>query len=97
MRSALEDLHAVETFLSRGDPLYARSVVDRLLDAGDRLAKFPRSGPPAPSRQEPDARELVAGEGEYILKYRIIAGAGKSHKSEIVEIIAVIPARARQE
>ncbi len=97
MRSALEDLRAIENFLSRGDPLYARSVVDRLLDAGDRLTKFPRCGPPAPSRQEPGARELVAGEGEYILKYRILAGGGKGRMGEIVEIIAVVPARARKE
>ncbi|MDZ4804531.1 MAG: type II toxin-antitoxin system RelE/ParE family toxin [Candidatus Eisenbacteria bacterium] len=43
-RQAVEDVEAIRVYVQRDSDLYARLLVDRLIQAVSRLEQFPRSG-----------------------------------------------------
>lgn len=41
---ALDDVEAIAEYIERGSPIYARAVVQKLLDAARTLNTFPNAG-----------------------------------------------------
>ncbi len=78
--SALADLQAIESYLSRHSPKYARSLVERVLARTERLADFPQLGRQVPEFADASLRELI--ESPYRIVYRI-------NESE-VDVLAVV-------
>ena len=80
---ALQDLEAIADYISRDSPARAAVFVDRLLDAGDRLAEFPRLGRTIPEIGDPNSREIIFGayrvmyqiEGDAVIIASIVHGA----------------------
>ena len=83
--SALADLQAVEAFLERRSPQYARGVVERIFARSESLAQRPRLGPMVPEYEDETLRELF--EDPYRIIYRIV--------DPQIDIIAVIHAARR--
>ena len=83
--SALDDLRAVEAYLSRHSPGYARSMIERLFGRGDGLASHPQIGPSLRDYEAQGLREVY--EDPYRLIYRVVV--------DRVEIIAVVHASRR--
>lgn len=80
---ALQDLEAIADYIRRDSPARAAVFVDRLLDAGDRLAKFPQLGRAIPEIGDPHSREVIFGayrvmyqiEGDSVVIASIVHGA----------------------
>ena len=83
--SALDDLRAVEAYIARRSPFYARGMVERLFGRGDGLASQPQIGPVMHSYEAQGLRKVF--ESPYRLIYRVVAAR--------VEIIAVVHASRR--
>jgi toxin ParE1/3/4 len=66
---AVEDLRQIRRYIERDSPRYGRLVVERLYQATERLALFPRSGRIVPDLNLEHVRELIVG--EYRIVYRI--------------------------
>jgi plasmid stabilization system protein ParE len=64
--TALARLVEIEAHIALHDPLAAQRVVDRLLDSGDALDRFPRRGRLLPELPESGLRDLV------VRGYRIV-------------------------
>jgi addiction module RelE/StbE family toxin len=83
--SALNDLQAIEAYISRRSPQYARGLVERVFARSERLATHPRSGPVVPEYRDESLRELF--EDPYRIVYRIL--------DDRVDIIAVVHSARR--
>jgi toxin ParE1/3/4 len=66
---AVQDLEAIRDFIERDSPRYGRLVVERLVDATDRIEVFPMSGRMVPEVGRTDVRELIVG--DYRIVYRL--------------------------
>ena len=64
--SSLDDLQALETYIARRSPQYARGLVERIFDRGDALSSQPRLGPAIPGYEVQGLREVLEN------PYRII-------------------------
>ncbi len=64
--TALNDLDDIAAYISRDSQAYAAGVIERILDAADRLADFPRMGRVVPEFDQDDIRELI------VYQYRVI-------------------------
>jgi addiction module RelE/StbE family toxin len=63
---ALTDLFEIEAFISQENPTAAAEFIERLIDAGERLATHPRRGRVVPELRQDGVREL------FVSEYRII-------------------------
>ncbi len=72
---ALRDIEEIYSYISVDKPEAARRFAERLLQAGDELAKHPHLGRLAPS----GLRELIVG--NYLLLYRI---------TDVIGIVTVV-------
>ena len=66
---AVEDLSSVRRFIERDSPRYGRLVAERLFEATERIAIFPRAGRVVPEIGRDSVRELIVG--EYRIVYRV--------------------------
>ncbi len=78
LRTALRNLDEEATFIATENPVAARTVVTRVLDAVAQLAEQPGLGRPG---RVPGTRELVVVKTPYIVPYRV--------RGETVEILRV--------
>jgi toxin ParE1/3/4 len=67
---ARADLAAIHTFIEQDSPNYASLVIDRLIGATQRLARFPESGRTVPEFENPEVREIV--QPPYRIVYRLV-------------------------
>ena len=79
---AVEDVEAIRNFIANDSDAYADLVVARLLEAVERLERFPRSGRIVPELADPQLREII--ESPYRIVYRVL--------DERVEILTVFRA-----
>ncbi len=63
---ATADLEQIGAHIERDDPIAAARWIDKLLDAGDKVGGFPRSGRKVPELDRDDVRECVVG------NYRVV-------------------------
>jgi plasmid stabilization system protein ParE len=77
---AIQDLEQIAAFIARDSEYHAAMLVQRLVDATDRLARFPESGRIIPEVGASRYREII--EGAYRIMYSI---AG-----DVIRIDAVI-------
>lgn len=68
--AALADLEAIEAYVGRHSPQYARQVVERLFGRSERLADHPLSGPVVPEYRDEPLREVL--EAPYRIIYRVL-------------------------
>ena len=68
-RSALEDVEAIATYISRDSPSYAGAVVRKILNSTRSLESFPFSGRIVPEFDEKNIREVLAY--SYRIVYRV--------------------------
>ncbi len=78
LRTALRNLDEEAAFIATENPVAARTVVTRVLDAVAQLAEQPGLGRPG---RVPGTRELVVVKTPYIVPYRV--------RGETVEILRV--------
>jgi plasmid stabilization system protein ParE len=57
--AGLADLRAVETYIARHSPQYARSTVERIFDRSATLADQPLLGSVVPEYEDETVRELI--------------------------------------
>ena len=76
---ALDDLESIADFIAKDSLYYARLFVIDILEAVDRLAKFPKSGRVVPELKNQIIREIILG------NYRVVYQLRK----QIVEILTV--------
>ena len=68
MRKALRNLDDEATFIAADDPVAARLVVQRVLDAVAQLSEHPGLGRPG---RVPGTRELIVLKTRYLVPYRM--------------------------
>jgi len=56
---AIRDLEAIRDYIALDSPAYAELVVQRLVNAPERLRQFPESGRIVPERSDAGLRELI--------------------------------------
>jgi len=78
LRTALRNLHEEASYIAADDPVAARLVVARVLEAVAQLGNQPGLGRPG---RVPSTRELVVARTRYIVPYRV--------KRDAVEILRV--------
>lgn len=66
---AVEDLRSIRRFIERDSPRYGRLVAERLFEAAERIAIFPRAGREVPEVEDELVREVIVG--EYRVVYRL--------------------------
>lgn len=66
---AVQDLESIRDFIERDSPRYGRLVVERLVDATNRIEVFPMSGRMVPEIGKKEVRELIVG--DYRVVYRL--------------------------
>jgi len=66
---ALKDLEDIAAFIARDSEYQAAMLVQRILDAVDRLAEFPETGRVIPEVGAPRFREAI--EGAYRIMYSV--------------------------
>jgi len=66
---ALDDVDAIADYIARDSPDRAALFATRLIQATDRLARFPESGRVIPEMGNPSCREVLVG--DYRIMYRI--------------------------
>ncbi len=69
---ARDDLREIFDFIARDSPRAAEALVERVLQATERLKSFPESGRPVPEFPDLGYRELLIG--NYRVQYRVEAG-----------------------
>ncbi len=77
---AVDDLEAIHNYIEKDSEIYAISFIEKIFDAIDKLADFPKIGRKVPEANNPDVREILFQ--NYRIIYRI------HHDS--IQIIAVI-------
>lgn len=83
--AALSDLRAVEAYIARHSPQYARSLIERIFARSGELADFPHLGPMVPEYDDEAIRELF--EDPYRIVYRVLEAQ--------IDIVAVVHASRR--
>jgi toxin ParE1/3/4 len=73
---ARQDLASIRDFVARDSPCYAVIVIERLIAATERLARFPESGRPVLEVRRADFREII--HAPYRIVYRLV-GPGQVH------------------
>jgi toxin ParE1/3/4 len=76
---ALRDLEQLQAYIERDDPAAAIRTAARILDAAERLERFPNLGRPG---REKATRELVVPHTPYLLIYRV--------RGEALEVLRVL-------
>lgn len=71
---ALERLADIEVFIARDNPQRAKQFVERLIQRGQSLTRFPKRGRVVPEFDLPDIREV------FLKSYRIVY---RLHKSRV--------------
>jgi toxin ParE1/3/4 len=66
---AFNDLESIANFISKDSPYYSRLFVIDVLEAIDRIPKFPKSGRIVPELKNPVIREIILG--NYRIVYRL--------------------------
>ncbi len=82
---ALADLEAIASYIASDSPVYARTVVRRIVSLARNLQEFPNKGRKVPEFDDDTVRELIAY--SYRVIYRI--------ESDRVVIAAVVHGRQR--
>jgi len=77
---ALQDVEHIRDYIAQDSPAYARSFVERLLQATRHLPQFPHSGRVMPEANSPGIREVIY-QG-YRIVYRL--------RNETIEIVMVV-------
>jgi toxin ParE1/3/4 len=80
---AIESLRNLHGYIAKDSEVYARSFVQRVILAAEKLTNFPRLGRVVPEADEETIRELLYQ--NYRIIYRI--------KNELIEILTVIHGR----
>ena len=83
--AALADLRAVEAYIGRHSPRYARGMVERIFARSESLSTLPRLGSIVPEYEEETLRELL--ERPYRIVYRIM--------DRRIDILAIVHAARR--
>ena len=78
LRTALRNLDAEAAYIAAEDPVAARTVVERVLNAVETLADHPAIGRPG---RVAGTRELVVPKTRYIVPYRV--------RGQTVEVLRV--------
>lgn len=78
--AAGKDLREIEEFIARDSPVYAVRLVDRIVEAVERLEPFPLSGRIVPEYDREELREVIFG------SYRIVYLV----QEEMVTILRVV-------
>jgi plasmid stabilization system protein ParE len=68
---ALARLIEIQDFIARANPDAADRLVDRIVERGEGLARFPETGRTVPELPGTGIREVI--EGRYRIIYRILA------------------------
>lgn len=76
---ASEDLDSIAQFIAKDSPPYARLFVADVLQAVERLSRFPKSGRIVPELNDPVVREVILG--NYRVVYRL--------KTKLIELLTV--------
>jgi toxin ParE1/3/4 len=63
---AADDLEQIVEYIARGSARYGAQVASDVLEAIERIAQFPRSGPSVPELDDPDVRQVL------VYSYRVI-------------------------
>lgn len=71
--AALDDADAIAAFIARDSPGAASLLVERFIEAVDRLTEFPELGRVVPEVGDPALRELIVS--PYRIMYRVEGGA----------------------
>jgi plasmid stabilization system protein ParE len=79
--AALADLEAIETYISRRSPQYARALIERIFARSELLATQPRLGPKVPGFDDETLRELF--QSPYRIIDRIVA-------EQRIDVVAVV-------
>jgi plasmid stabilization system protein ParE len=66
---ALDDLRNIIDYIAQDSPTYAAATGTRIVDAGDRLAHYPKLGRVVPEYGDEAIRELLVG--NYRIVYRL--------------------------
>ena len=67
--AALDDIDAIAEYIARDSADQAAVLATRLIEATDRLARFPLSGRVIPEIANPSCREIIVG--CYRIMYRV--------------------------
>jgi addiction module RelE/StbE family toxin len=81
LRAALDNLNTVAEYISRDNPVAAAHTVATIVNAVEKLKRFPASGRPG---RVPGTRELVVPGTSYIVPYRV--------RGDAVELVRVFHA-----
>ena len=79
---SVRDLESIRDHIAQDSPLYASLVVQRLVQAPDRLLDFPESGRVVPERGQNDLREII------VRPFRVVYRVGR----DSIEIVTVFRA-----
>ncbi len=67
---ARDDLRDIIEFIARDSPTYAASTAERVLEAVDRLRKYPKMGRVVPEYVDESIRELIVGNHRIVYRIR---------------------------
>jgi addiction module RelE/StbE family toxin len=67
-KPAVNDLHAIEDYISHDNPLAAENIINRILEAIEYLEKYPGRGR---TGRVPNTRELVVSGTPFIVVYQV--------------------------
>lgn len=82
-KTATDDLRAIYDYVSRDSVIYAKRVIDELVDRSDYLKEYPNLGRVVPELNNPRIRELI------IYSYRMVYQTENGD----VEILALVHSR----
>lgn len=74
---ARDDLQGVYDHTAKDSPHYAGVVIDRIVQAMERIQDYPESGRVVPEIKRPDVREVIWR--SYRIVYRLTADHGQAH------------------
>ena len=66
---AIEDVEAIRNYIAQDSPRYGDHMVERIVEAVERLEMFPRSGRVVPELKREAIREVIYG--NYRIVYRV--------------------------
>jgi plasmid stabilization system protein ParE len=76
----MNDLDAIYEYIASDSAIYAKRVIDRIIQRSNQISSFPYSGRKTPELNQSDIREII--EGSYRIIYRI--------KIDTIEILTVL-------
>ncbi|MDD2480824.1 MAG: type II toxin-antitoxin system RelE/ParE family toxin [Lutispora sp.] len=82
-RTAMEDLKRIYDYISEDSVIYAKQVVEEVINKSDYLKDYPNMGRVIPELNNPRIRELI------IYSYRMVYQV----ESEDVEILTLVHSR----